>query len=48
MNTIIISTTTSLLQDIDSRNAFVRVRLDNIAKHLEFKNGSSVTSSNHG
>ena len=38
MNTVIISTTTSLLQAIDSRNAFGRQRLESIGKYLEFKN----------
>ena len=38
MNTVIISSTTSLLQAIDSRNAFGRQRLENIGKYLEFKN----------
>ena len=37
MNTVILSTTTSLLQSIDSRNAFGRQRLENISNYLDFK-----------
>ena len=38
MSVVIISSTTSLLQSIDTRNAFGRQRLENISNYLEFKN----------